>query len=180
MSDLAHGTYVSGWKFDWEESKKEYDAMLEAGRETAAAFVADPGITHCPVCGEHHWREFEVFLCSRCGAQITDSRDGNQPTAGPPTKPEMVRNKYHEGMRIRWNPKEKIKYYHSGGSITETDDEGCWLAGKIPIGCIGSVVALDQFDPLIEWRIIWDRIKDREPYIFGTFSQWIDDRMEVV
>lgn len=93
-----HGTYVRGWKFDWEEAKKATDV--------GAFRYADPGVCHCPVCGEFHWREYEVYLCSRCGAEV--GTEGG--TFGPPTKPEAVRPKAQEGQRIR----AKIEIKHRG------------------------------------------------------------------
>jgi len=146
-----HGEYVKGWRFDWEANKEDVDRLLAAGRETAAAFCADPGVASCPTCGQSHWREFECFLCCRCGAEVTIGTepyttvfpDGRtytgtreRVTAGPEARPEKVPPRLVEGLRVRWNP-PPVDYYRADGVIERHPDRGNWRAGKVSPGACG-------------------------------------------
>lgn len=186
---MRHGEYVSGWKFDWQEARQYVDRMYAAGRDIAAAHGADPGCVSCPACGELHWREFEVFRCARCGAEVAIGtrpkvytlRNGEtftsmeqHVTAGPPVKPEMVRPRYHDGLRVRWRPQQ--------AEWRGTPNHGDWPAGKVPPGTLGTV----RPDPTVPftadvgWRVDWDGITPKAGYVFGLLGPWVDDDLEVV
>ena len=168
------GTYVRGWKFSWEDAKKDFDAYMASDKPIAAAHCADPGIVACPACGETHWREFEVFLCLRCGAEVNlNFPNYGKETAGPPAKPEMIRQKYYDGMKVKWNPKQKEKRGKT--------NQGDWKAGKVPIGTLGVVrrhpttVYETNF-----WHIIWEGVQPKGGWLFGEVGVWVDDNLEVV
>ena len=163
------GTYVLGWRFNWEDAKKEYDALLEAGREERAAAIADPGIVSCPQCGHHHWREFEVFLCARCGAQVSIHYDsGKQLThAGLPARPEAVPPRLKEGMRVAWLPERAER--------RGKPNHGNWKAGKVPPGTAGTVhkeTEESSFDALF---IDFDDLTPKDDGKFVVFGPFLED-----
>lgn len=169
---MKHGTYVRGWKYDWEEAKQEYDRLMAAGRDIAASFIADPGVTMCPVCGEHHWNEFEVYLCSRCGAEV----DTKHKTVGEPAKPEMVRPKLYDGMRVRF-----VSHDMTGIDGKLKKKPGMWMAGKVAPGTLGTIHKHDDSEnPLTGWRIDFDNMTPKPGYIFGMFGPFLDDDFEEV
>lgn len=164
---MKHGTYVRGWKYDWDAARKEYDSLMAAGREIAASFCADPGVTMCPVCGEHHWNEFEVYLCSRCGAE----NDTNAKTAGPPKYMEKVRPRLYDGMRVQFVSHD-IHDIH--GKMKKRP--GIWPAGNVPVGSVGTVrVDEEKGNELTRWRIDFNDLTPKEGYIFGVFGPFLDD-----
>lgn len=173
---MKSGVYVRGWKFDWQEAKKGFDKYMDEGRDFAAACCADPGVCKCPECGEFHWREFEVFECFRCGAELTISNShsvGWEPVVTkPPTRPEMRRKKLYDGMRVRF----------VGTSGTDIDGNpkmfpGRWPAGTIHPGECGTV----RQDGPKDWHVTFDgRTPKRSEYMWGVFGPFLGDDFEEV
>lgn len=153
----------------WGKAKEDVNRLLAAGRDIAAAHYADPGVTSCPVCGEHHWNEFEVYLCSRCGAEV----DAKTKTAGPPAKPEMVRPKLYDGMRVRF-----VSHDIRGidGKLKKRD--GLWKAGMVSPGATGTVRQYTDVTLWLCWKIDFDEITPKEGCVFGVFGQFLDDNFE--
>lgn len=97
---MKTATYVRGWKWDWSISKLAMDALTDGcSRPELAAAHADPGVVSCPHCNEYHWNEFQVFLCNRCGAEVTS---GHPAIAGPPPRPYMIPPRLFDGMRVEF------------------------------------------------------------------------------
>lgn len=172
-----HGTYVRGWKFDWQEAARDTQRYLDSGRKMMAAACADPGVVGCPQCGEHHWREFEVFLCCRCGAEveIVQTKTNSFVKAGPPERPERCRPHLADGMRVRYVGKE----------VTGTDGErkrldGMWPAGRIKPGECGTVREDGEFAGRVGWRIEFDGRIPKGDYAWGLFGPFLDDTLEVI
>ena len=117
-----------------------------------------------------HCNEFEVYLCARCGAEV----DCKNKTAGEPAKPEMVRPKLFDGMRVRFISHDirgidgKLKKRRSG-----------WFAGDVPVGSVGTV-RYHVGDYGVGWRFDWDGITPKPGYIFGTYGPFLDDDFEVI
>lgn len=166
---MRHGTYVRGWRYDWQEVRKDYERLLDVGRDAAAAFWVDPGCTSCPVCGEMHWNEFEVYLCGRCGAEV-DVKTG---TAGPPAKPDMVRKTLFDGMRVRF-----VSHDIVGINGIRRKRTGHWPAGNIPPGSVGTVVRRSGDESGLHWMVNFDGITPKPGYIFGVFGPFLDDDFE--
>lgn len=179
---MQHGTYVRGWKYDWQEARKESDALLAAGREFASACCADPGVTMCPQCGEHHWNEFEVYLCSRCGAEHDTKTD----EAGPPKHPEKCRQRLAVGLRVRMRNRGTFRGKPYGAN---------WPAGYVAPGTLGTIAyrvtwydsngnmcepGADGAHAMEGWQIDWDGLIPKPGFIFGTFGPFLDDQLEVV
>jgi hypothetical protein len=173
---MRHATYVSGWRFDWQEARRDCDRYMAVGREIAAAACADPGCVSCPACGESHWREFEVFICARCGAEVTmNLHKWTDVKAGPPAKPEECRQKFRAGMRVRWHPKEITR--------RGKPNTGGWRAGPVPLGTCGTV----RKDPdsvfsnnEAGWLIEWDGLTPKHGCQWGSIGPWMDDDLEVL
>ena len=162
------GTYVRGWKFDWDEAGQDFDKYMAAGREHKAASCADPGFCMCPNCGEHHWREYEVFLCCRCGAEVTI---GKEVTAGEPKHPEKCRTKIHDGMRVKF-----IGSPMRGRKGESTTRPGLWPAGTIQPGTTGTIEReQNRPDGLIDWTVSFDGVIPKTGYCFGVFGQFLGD-----
>lgn len=186
-----HGTYVRGWKYDWEAGRKEYDRLLAVGRETAAAFSADPGCVSCPACGTTHWREFEVFTCRRCGAEVTI---GTRPrvhhlpggrafhsteqhvTAGPPAFPDKVPAKLADGLRVRWAGKP-LPLVRRGKPVVDITNRGTWLAGPVEPGTLGTVRRGDE--SYLQWHVEWDGLVAEDGHRWGLIGPFLDDELEV-
>lgn len=172
---MKSGTYVRGWKFDWGEAKRDFDNLMAANREWKAASVADPGCCSCPQCGEYHWREFEVFLCSRCGAECSMGKDGWTIEAGPPAKPEMCRKKLFDGMRVRYVGK-------LGTDINGNPKRfsGRWPAGKIEPGECGTICCDMWPDGRVDWTVDFDGRTPKEGCVWGVFGPFLHDEFEEV
>ena len=67
--NIENAIIVEGQRFDWQEAKKNCDELMDAGREMAAAFHADPGICSCPRCHRHYWAEGIRQRCRHCLAE---------------------------------------------------------------------------------------------------------------
>ena len=168
---MKRGTYVRGWKYDWQEACQDYERLMAAGREIAAAHCADPGCTSCPVCGEMHWNEFEVYLCSRCGAEV----DTKNKTAGPPAKPETVRPKLFDGMRVRF-----VSHDIRGVNGQMKKRKGLWNAGTVHPGATGTVQQYTDTTLGLRWKIEFDELTPKEGCVFGVFGPLLDDDFEEI
>lgn len=169
---MSEGIYVRGWKFDWDESKAYTDRMYAAGRPEAAAHVADPGCCSCETCGELHMKEFEVFLCGRCGAECQIITEDFRSTvlSGRATKPEMIRPKLLDGLRVKFLGKRNWKGER---------EPGHWPAGTVFPGHLGTIRRIGPGNMAMDWGIEFDRVTPRVPYHFGTFGPFLDDEFEI-
>lgn len=183
-----HGTYVRGWRHDWQAAREEHDRLLAAGREIAAAHVADPGIVSCRTCGQHHWREYEVFVCCRCGAETTIGYERGERgigrevvTSGPPADPSKVPPRLTEGLRVRWNPKD-LDGIGPGTRRWKLKNFGGWSAGPIPPGTCGTV-RKDTDSPFgredIGWHVEFDGLTPKDGYKWGVLGPFLDDEFEL-
>lgn len=166
-----HGTYLRGWRFDWGTAQKDSDRFFAAGREMMAAACADPGVVSCSQCGQTHWREFEVFECCRCGAEVTLDLDGKGGThSGLPKFPEKCPPRLFDGMRVRWTPKNKTR--------RGRPNPGGWIAGKVPLGSCGTV-RIESVDPTFTLPYVeFDLLAPEGDHRFGLLGDFLDDDFE--
>lgn len=193
-----HGEYVRGWKYDWEADRAEMQKLIAAGRHEAAAFIADPGCVGCKTCGETHWREFEVFLCFRCGAECTIVADGSV-ESGPPTKPENVPPRLKPGLRVEYLGHLVSCRNKQTNQWEQKRRPGNWPAGRVVPGSRATV----RFRQLIwdvrkklyvaaapahgnvhvteTWLFEFDGLTPKPGYIFGAgFGPFLPDDFVVV
>lgn len=174
MPGWSQGKYISGWRFGWDEARKDEDRFRAAGRPWMAAACADPGVTSCGTCGETHMAEFEVFECGRCGAICTFDPVEHCCTSGPAKYPDKVRGKLEEGMTVR---------YIGGEFRGRPFSPGRWPAGEIEVGCVGTVVRDpdDKCEHCPMW-LFWpaDGRKPIGEYRWGLFGPFIPDEFEKI
>ena len=174
MPGWSQGIYISGWRFDWGEARKDEERFRKAGRHWMAAACADPGVTSCATCGEMCAAEFEVFECGRCGATCTLVED-NRCESGPAKYPNKVRSKLEEGMKLRYIGKN----FRGKPPLA-----GQWPAGDIEVGCVGIAVrdTEDKCQHVPCW-LFWpiDGRKPAQPDLrWGIFGPFIPDEFEKV
>lgn len=170
---FSKGTYVSGFRFDWDEAQKDEHRFREAGRPNMAAACADPGCCTCETCGETHMAEYEVFLCGRCGAEC-QMLENHKVVSGKATKPEMVRTKMVEGMRVRYNGRTQFR-----GKLGPLP--GCWPTGNVPPGSVGTL-HYNKGPWGLRWEINFPGIVPKEGYVFGAglMEPFLDDDFEIL
>jgi len=52
----------------WDKTGKALRESVNENGEVnwANAFMADPGVTKCPVCQEYYWKEADLLECPDC------------------------------------------------------------------------------------------------------------------
>ncbi len=82
-----------------------------------------------------------------------------------------------EGKRVRLVVGDKGKWFDQkeGRMVNTERSVADWIAGEVPVGTVGTIRPFTR----IVMQIVWDGIKPKAGYVFGTTDETLK-RMEVL